>query len=125
MSWLLSAVLCCVLVEVASRLPFGPVLTRFANVSAKALHTVRSERISDHWKEKAMAAYARDTFTSSLKTGGLLVVLLGAALLVVLVFEQFSAGFGTFIVSWQGLASTLVFATVYFKVRQLVIHARV
>ncbi len=124
MNWFLTAVLCALLVEFAVRLPFADVIAGVSRSGKKAIRVVRAKAISDHWKEKALGAYARTTFISSIKLAGLLVVLLGIATAVVAAFDQVSGGFQSFILGWLGIAFSVVFASLYFVARKSVVHGR-
>lgn len=121
-NWLLTAVLCIVLVEVALRLPFLPPLRRLQRSSSRALGIVRARHVSDHWKEKAMAIHARRTFLSSAKIGLLLALVFGLAAGLVLALDWLSAGFGDFLIGPVGLAFSLIAATAYVLLRRRVVH---
>lgn len=118
MNWLLAALLCILLVEIALRLPFGPALGAVSRSSQRAARVVRSRQISDHWKEKAMGAYARATFGGTLKLAVLVAAVFGPAAVLVLAAEHLGAkGFSAFLFSWAGLGFTLIFACIYAWIR--------
>ena len=121
MNWLLTIVLCAVLVEIVLRLPFRAPLLAVLRSSNRAIHVVSAKTVSDHWKEKAMGAYARKTFAASAKIAGLLAVALGAATLLVLAFDFFSDGYQTFVVSWNGLGVSVVAVSIYFAARKAIV----
>ena len=125
MNWILTAILCVPLVEIALRLPFTATVAQAGASGAKAMRVVRSRAISDHWKEKAMAAYARRTFLASLKLAGLLAVLLGVAAILVLLFERVARGFPEFLLGWRGIGFSVVFASLYYAVRKSLVHGGV
>ncbi len=125
MNWIFNLVLCVALVELAMRLPFGPTIADLGRAGRKALHVVGSKAISDHWKEKAVGAYSRTTFLSALKLAGLLVVLFGAAALLVVAFDFVAAGFESFMLGWVGITGSVVLAGLYFLVRKRIADARV
>ncbi|SLN70780.1 hypothetical protein [Oceanibacterium hippocampi] len=125
MNWLLTAVLCVILVELVIRLPFVAATAGIRRSGGRALHVVRAAGISDHWKEKAMAAYARATFLSSMKLAGLLIAVLAVAYLMVLAFEQGLPGFQDFILGWLGLVFSALFASAYAALRWRVLRGRV
>ncbi len=120
MNWLFCVLLCVILVELVMRLPFGPVIATVTGTSMKSVRIMGSSTISDHWKEKAMGAYARRTFTGTLKLAGLLVLLFGIASAVILLFGLLVPGFPAFILSWTGLTATLVIASLYAVIRRKV-----
>jgi hypothetical protein len=119
LNWVLTVVLCALLVEVALRLPFLPVLRALSRASGKAVQVIRTSAISDHWKEKAVAAYARITFLSTLQLAGFLVVLLGPAVVVVIAFDHVWSGFEDFILGWLGIGCSVVAATGYYWLRKV------
>ncbi|SON56849.1 hypothetical protein HDIA_3308 [Hartmannibacter diazotrophicus] len=123
MNWLLTAILCVLLVELAVRLPLAGAVLGVSGASKRAARVLRAKAISDHWKEKAMGAYARATFASTLKLAGLLIVILAIAFALVLLFEQISSGFESFILGWWGIGFSLVFATLYFSLRKVLLRA--
>ena len=122
MNWALTTLLCIVLVELAFRLPFADAAAGAVRCSGKAVHVVRAGAVSDHWKEKALGAYAQATFLSSLKLAGLLIVLFGVGAVLVLAFEQGFNGFERFILSWRGIAFSAVFASLYAYARGSIVR---
>jgi sterol desaturase/sphingolipid hydroxylase (fatty acid hydroxylase superfamily) len=123
-NWLLGSVLCLCLVELIARLPFQGAIHGLLAASDKALHTVRARAISDHWKEKAMAAYARSAFLSTLKLALLLLAVAAVVAVLTVLFELGFSGFQSFLLSWQGIAFTLVFASLYVAARRALIRGR-
>jgi hypothetical protein len=123
-NWLLAALLCLCLVELMVRLPFAAAVRGLHAASEKAVRVVRARAISDHWKEKAMGAYARAAFLSTLGLALLLLAVAAVVVLLTLLFEAGSGGFERFLLSWRGIAFTLVFASLYLGVRTAVLRAR-
>ena len=122
MNWLLSGILSAVLVEAALRMPFGPALKSLHHSTRKAGRTVRAKNVSDHWKEKAMAGYARTTFAGSLRLAVYLALLLGLAAVFVWALDLAFGGLFAFMISWQGIVSTIVFASFYLMLRKQFVH---
>lgn len=122
MNWVFLIVLCALLVELVLRLPFVSALQALQRTSRRAMAVVTAKRISDHWKEKAMGAYASRTFIASAQIAGLLAIVLGVATLLVLAFDWFWAGFQTFILGWVGLVSSVVAASLYIIIRKKLSH---
>lgn len=122
MNWSLTLVLCIVLVEVFLRMPFLPSLVAITRTTARSMRVMRARGVSDHWKEKAMGAYARRTFMASLTLAGLLLAIAALATVLIVAFEQVSAGFGSFVLSWTGLIASVLAATLYVAVRRKVLH---
>ncbi len=124
MNWLLTALLSCLLVECLLRLPLAALLVDFRRVTLRALHVLRAKAISDHWKEKAMGAYAKGTLAASSKLASLLGFLLALAWVLTLLFEQASRGFQAFLLGWLGLAAGCLFACLYYVARKVLLHGR-
>ena len=118
MNWLLTVLFCAVLVEIVLKLPFLRPLEAILTSSRRAAHVVKAKVVSDHWKEKAMRAYAQRTFVASLKLAGLLALVLGGAALLLLALDRLSDGFQAFVLSWIGLASSVAAASLYIMARK-------
>ncbi|MEM9435433.1 MAG: sulfotransferase [Pseudomonadota bacterium] len=112
MTWFLTALLCVILVEIGMRLPFGASLSTLTRSTGRAMKTVRAAGVSDHWKEKAMGAYAGRTFAATGKLALWLVILFGSAFLLAWAF-----GILDFLLGWVGILFTLFFATAYATFR--------
>jgi len=116
-AWVLTALLCIGIVELALRLPFAGTLSRLAGTGARAARVVRSPAISDCWKEKAVGAYARRTFLATVRLAGLLAAVLGTAAVLAYGFDRILSGYGAFLLGWTGFAFSAVFAGTYAWVR--------
>lgn len=117
MNWLFAAVLCVALVELVLRLPFAGTVVRITDSGRRSLRVVRSPAISDHWKERALSAYARNTMIASLRLALLLAVLAAVAAVLVVAFDRILPGFQPFILGWVGVGFSCGFACVYAWVR--------
>ena len=58
-AWLVIVFCTMAAVELLLRLPIARSVTRLRETLARATATVRSSTVSDHWKERALTAYAR------------------------------------------------------------------
>lgn len=100
---LLTLVLSAALVEFVRVMPLRRMLGALRIVSARALRVMRSGRISEHWKEKALMGYARQMLFAS---SGLGAILLGVLALVhgaVRVGDAAIGGYGAFLFGPVGL----------------------
>lgn len=113
MSWLLTAALCVVMVELLLRLPIIAAGQRAAFLGQRAVRVLRLPGVSEHWKEKALLAYAGRLMANTLRLTGLLLVVIGVALALVLLGDRITPGFAAFMLGWQGILATLVLATAY------------
>ncbi|MGG7567369.1 sulfotransferase [Rhodovulum sp. DZ06] len=118
MNWLLAAALCVALVEMFMALPLAAPLRALTRSAGKAARVVSAKGVSDHWKEKAMGAYARATFAATGRLALLLGLIFAAAYALVLLFDAVSGGFEAFLLSWTGIIATLVLATGYAVARR-------
>jgi len=114
----LAGLLSILLVELALRLPFAVPLAAVWGTAAKALRVTTSGRISDHWKEKALLAYAGAMLGASLRLGALLLVLAAAAAAMVLAADAALGTFERFVLSGQGIVLTLVVACAWLPLRR-------
>ncbi|MEM7526719.1 MAG: hypothetical protein AAF416_03450 [Pseudomonadota bacterium] len=118
MNIVLCALLCALLAETALRLPFIGAARQVTHNGQRALKTVQAAKVSDHWKEKALGAYAKGTFLATMKLAGLIGVIVVLALAGSFALEPISEGFGAFLLAPEGLVVGLVAATVYILARQ-------
>lgn len=117
MTWITTAIVSIVLVEVVLRLPILGVLTQMNAVAKKALHVLSSKSISDHWKEKVMLAYAGSLFKNTMIIAGFLLLVVGIVIVMVVVFDYFGTDTKNFIVSWVGILFSCAVAFLYFKIK--------
>lgn len=114
MLWIASFALCVLLVEALRRLPLMSVATEILQSTTRAVRVIGSSKISDHWKEKAIGAYAVITLRGTLKLAVMMVGVLGGAALLVYTAERLGVkGFSSFFLSWEGLAYTAIGASLY------------
>jgi len=121
MTWLLTAVLCIVVVEIVVRLPFKNVFSQISRAVQKSLRIVKSKTISDHWKEKVMLAYAGSLFAATMALAGLMLAVGAVVFFLIGAFDYFGTETGEFIVSWVGIVYSVVVATVYVRVRMNIV----
>lgn len=95
MNWLIAVVGVIVFVELLLRLPVAAEARRLAHVGTRAQKTLRSARISDHWKEKVLLRYARELLRASVWLA-VLIVIAAIPLLAVAALLQ-----------WAGVSATL------------------
>lgn len=108
-------------VEFFFRLPFLERVRDLSGLVAKTVHTVRSPRISDHWKEKVLLAYSGKLMATS--------ILLFLMILVIMVPVAIAGGIGV-LTSWPvaerfaslaGVGLSVLVAFGYLFVRRQVI----
>tara|TARA_R110002049_G_scaffold177382_12_gene344547 strand:+ start:786 stop:1163 length:378 start_codon:yes stop_codon:yes gene_type:complete len=122
MDYLIIAAVSVWAVEVFLKLPVRTAVAELWRVSQKAIHTVMSPHISDHWKEKVMLAYACKSLASTLKLAALVIGFVALVMLPVVVLDYFPATEEPLLplfASTQGLLASTAVAVCYFWVRGL------
>lgn len=117
----LIALMCAAVVEIALRMPIMKVAARAVSVGDKARRTVAAKRTSDHWKEKAMRAYAGAMVANTLALAGQLALVFVAVTGLVLIGERIEPGFFAFLAGPIGLAASVIVATAYYLGRRHVV----
>ena len=108
--------LVCVLsVEVFIRLNFLALLDSIFKMAKKVTHVMSQNNISDHWKEKAVPAYAFRIMKHSLQIFLILFLILSLFLITGLIFN----GFLLFTLSFIGILESIAFAFGYIYLRKL------
>jgi len=118
MSWLALAVLCVVMVEIALLLPLGATLKGFSRTSQKAMRTIASSRISEHWKEKVMLRYSARMMVETLKLFLFLALLAGLILLGIWVAAMAEIPLEDLLLSFPGIGFSILFSVGYVFLRQ-------
>lgn len=85
------------------------------------MRVVTASSVSDHWKERAMGAYARMAFVATGKIAVLLATVLGLAVALVVGIEHVLSGFQGFVTSWAGLTFSVVAACLYAFLRKTIL----
>ena len=117
MLWLLAALAGILFVEVLVRLPFFTTLNRFQQIMTRILSVLRSDRISDHWKERVLPRYASQMMGATLRIGGILVAAFVAIGCVMGLASLVGADLLGFSLSWVGVVFMTVVALGYAKLR--------
>ena len=118
MNFLLSALLCIVLVELAIRLPFAEALGTIVRTSQRAIWVLSAKSVSDHWRELAMGAYARATLVSTLRLGWFIFGLMALIVLLLTAMHHVSEEISRFVLSWAGLAFVTNISCLYWFARR-------
>jgi len=117
MGWILDyvylIVACIISIELLIRLNLISNVNSVVKISRKVLHIIITSRISDHWKERMVPAYAFILLKNSL-------LILGILFLIILVFSAFivlSSKFLALLLSVTGIATSIVISLTYLKLR--------
>ncbi len=104
-------------VEVFIRLNFISHLDSILKITKKVIYVIPKDKISDHWKEKVIPAYALGIMKLSLQIFLILVLILSLFLIADYFFNDFLA----FTFSLIGIIETMVFAFGYLYLRKTLI----
>ena len=108
---------CIVSVEVFIRLNFLSLLDSILKVTKKVIYVISQNNISDHWKERAVPAYALRIMRYSLQILLILLLILSLFLIADFFFNDFLA----LTLSLIGIIESMVFAFGYVYLRKSVI----
>ena len=114
---ILLLLVCILSVEVFIRFNFLSLLDSMLKVTKKATYVIPQNNISDHWKEKAVPAYALRIMKYSLQILLILLVILSLFLIADFFFNDFLA----FTLSLIGIIESMVFAFGYVYLRKSLI----
>jgi len=110
--------LCILSVEIIFRSHFLTILDSFFIVTKKVIAILSSENISDHWKEKAIPAYALRLIVFSLKT----FLIFFCIISLFFIANYFLNDFFIFILSLSGIAESIFFTVAYIIFRKLILN---
>ena len=118
MNHLVLLLICILSVEVFIRFNFLLLLDSILTVTKKVTYIIPKEKISDHWKEKAIPAYALKIMKFSIQ---ILLILL-CILSFFFIADIFLSGFLIYTFSFIGIIESMVFAFGYVYLRKSVIQ---
>jgi hypothetical protein len=125
MQWLFAALSSIAFVEVLARMPFFATLQNFRQIVSRVMALIRSDRISDHWKEKVLPRYAFAMLRATLVVGGCMI----AAFLPFVAFAALAGALGVPLLalslSWVGIVFITLVALGYAKARSALAPALV
>lgn len=114
---LLLLLVCIVSIEVFIQFNFLSIIDSLLKVTKKVTHVISQDKMSDHWKEKVVPAYALIIMKYSLKI--LFIILLIISFFII--GDSFLNNFLIFTLSLTGIIESIVFAFGYVNLRQLFI----
>ncbi len=120
MDWVLLSVGSMLSAELLLRLPMDRSLNGLKVSAWKALSTIKSTKISDHWKELVLPHYALRIFTASFLSFLLLVIALVPAAMILLVAEQTGVDVMDSVINARGLVFSTLVCILYLVIRRAV-----
>jgi hypothetical protein len=103
--------------ECASRLPFMAMASRFLEVFPRAVRTIRNNKVSDHWKERALLKLARLSLISSGCIAGTIFGLVALFLAGSYLLSLLSPPLWDLALSIKGMAVATVAAILYLAAK--------
>lgn len=120
MNFVLYAIVALIAVELFLRLPIASLTKTLLAISGRAMAIISSPRISDHWKQKAILAYAGRLALTTVKLGGLFLVIIlivyGLCIGFTLVIRT-DASPAALLMTPSGLIATSILSAGYFFLR--------
>ncbi len=117
MQWLLLVIGTIIVVECFILLPVGKYAIRMLTVVRKVAYTIRSPKISDHWKERVLPSYAGQLFKTSILLFAIVCLALSPMLVLSIAADSAGLDFTAFLTSMTGVFASTGIAIVYFSLR--------
>jgi len=121
MAWIFIVVGTIAVVEAFLALPFIRKAREMVALVNRIGKTLRSSKISDHWKEKVLPVYAGRMFLLSLTLFVLLIAALVPMAIAAWIGDSMGYSVSTTLSGMAGIAGSTVIALVYLMVRKRVI----
>lgn len=118
MLWIVLFAGTAVVVECFMRLPVGGQARIMLDTMRRVTRTLRSPRISDHWKERVLPVYAGRLLKTSVILFVLVCLAIAPMLIAGLAADAAGLPFMTFLTSAGAILGSTVFAVVYVSVRK-------
>ena len=113
----IALIICCMVsVELLIRSNVKLIFSSLVTIFEKAIKVIKSDNISDCWKEKIIPIYAISMFKYSIKSFFILVFIF----IIFFLPSSFLDNFFYFSISIIGIIESIVLCVAYFKVRKIV-----
>ena len=110
-------IICCIVsIEWIIKSNFKLILNSITIISKKVFKVLKSEKISDCWKEKVIPFYAISIFKHSIKSFFILTMVIGIFFLPSFLINDFIL----FSISISGIVESIIICVVYLKTRNIV-----
>jgi hypothetical protein len=120
--WALLAIATIAAVELVVRLGIGSTIRRLLAVVRKVLRIMKSDTISDHWKERAMLAYAGQMFSASLMLLAMLLLAVAPFAILAALGAWIGMPFFALLLSGTGVLVCIAIACAYLPLRRRLNH---
>lgn len=120
MAWVFAALAAVGFVEILGRTPFFSAFHAYRSIVGKVLATMRSRRISDHWKERVLPRYALSMMGRTLMVAGSIVAAFVPFLILWGMAEALEIPFMALVLSWSGILAMTGAAFAWMALRKAV-----
>lgn len=107
--------------ELFVRLPVLALARRSANYASRSSEIVRSDKISDHWKERALPMYSKRMMATTLKLAGSILVVLLPFLVAWVLASLANLSFVSLLTSLFGIGVSMAAAFSYVFLRRRIV----
>ena len=106
-----------IVAELFMRLPIITTVRRSSQIAAKSATLIRADKISDHWKERVLPAYAGALFMQTLKLTGMTLLAFAPVVVALAISPLLDAALMSLLMSFPGVALSIAAAAIYAFVR--------
>jgi len=103
--------------ELFLRLPIIATVRRSSQLANKSATLIRTEKISDHWKERVLPAYAGAMFVQTLRLSVMIVIAFSPVVVALAVAPSLNVPLMGLLISIPGMALSFAVAAIYAFVR--------
>ena len=122
MQWALLAIATIAAVELVLRFDIAGTVRRLLTVLRKVLRMMKSDAISDHWKERAMLAYSGQMLSASLTLLAILLLALSPFAILAAVGTWMDMPLLALLMSGAGVLVSVAIACAYLPLRRRLKH---
>ncbi len=106
-----------IVAELFIRLPIIDSVRRSSVIAAKSAILIRADKISDHWKERVLPAYAGALFLQTLRLSAMIALAFAPVLVALAISQLVNVPLMSLFVSIPGMVLSVTVAAAYAFVR--------
>lgn len=106
-----------IVAELFMRLPIIANVRRSSQIAAKSATLIGADKISDHWKERVLPAYAGALFMQTLKLTAMTLLAFAPVVAALAIAPLLNAPLMSLFMSFQGIVLSVAAAAIYAFVR--------
>ena len=116
---ILATIICA---ELFVRLPVFALARRSASYATQSSRVMRSSKISDHWKERALPMYSQRMMLATLKLAGCLIIVLSPFIVGWILATLIHIPFAPLLTSLLGIGVSMAVAFAYVFLRRQIVR---